>query len=147
MSDKYIHYKEGFKYQLATTFVLATEIITGDYIEEGFIELTPDGTLILKVGFAWDGPSGPTIDTDDFMRGSAAHDALYELIRKGLLDKSWKRAADVLLIQLCSEDGMDGWRQSYVYTAVQKFGGKHLGTNSIKEVITAPNKKEEFDDE
>ena len=46
---------------------------------------------------AGDGPSGPAIDTKNFMRASLVHDALYQLMRLGTLDKSRRQYADRLL--------------------------------------------------
>ena len=79
--------------------------------------------LIIKARYAWDGPSGPTFDTPSFMRGSLAHDALYQLIREGKLNKSYRKAADQVLRRICLEDGMSKFRAWYVYKAVRMFGG------------------------
>jgi hypothetical protein len=51
-----------------------------------FLSLSPHGVLSIRKFYAWDGHSGPTIDTRDFMRGSLIHDALYQLMREGVLD-------------------------------------------------------------
>jgi len=79
--------------------------------------------LTLMKGYACDGPSGPTVDTEDFMRGSFVHDALYQLIREGVLGKSFRKKADKILYRLCREDGMPWFRAQYVYRAVRWFGG------------------------
>ncbi len=77
-------------------------------------------------GYWWDGPSGPTIDTPDFMRGSLVHDAIYQLMREGKLSKKYRKYADKLLVQICKEDGMAWWRRCYVYWFVRAFARSAL---------------------
>ena len=77
------------------------------------------------MGYAWDGPSGPTIDTKNFMRGSLVHDGLYQLMREGLLaHEEYRKSADDLLRDICVEDGMSKFRAWYVHRAVRISGGK-----------------------
>ena len=40
------------------------------------------GHIIVRKGYCWDGPSGPTLDTEDAMRASMFHDVLYQSIIK-----------------------------------------------------------------
>jgi len=92
-------------------------------IKTPYINLTTGGVLTIKQGYAWDGPSGPTIDSADFMRGSLVHDALYQLMREGYLDRDQCRdAADRLLQAICIADGMSQVRAKWVYEGVQHFG-------------------------
>jgi len=76
-----IAYKGGYKYQLKEDYVTETRITPPTPIQTEYIALTSQGRISIKRGYAWDGPSGPTIDTLNFMRGSIVHDALYQLIR------------------------------------------------------------------
>ena len=72
-----IHYKSGYKYQLKKAAAVLTEIRPdGDKVIERYIRLGTDGRLEIADGYAWDGPSGPAIDTKNFMRGSLVHDVL-----------------------------------------------------------------------
>jgi hypothetical protein len=94
-------------------------------VETNFIGLTTEGELTVKNRYAWDGPSGPTIDTKSFMRGSLVHDALYQLMREKYLDyKKHRNYADELLRKMCLDDGMFNFRAWYVYKAVRMFGEK-----------------------
>ena len=78
--------------------------------------------LKIKNAYAWDGPSGPAIDTKSFMRGSLVHDALYQLMREKHLDrKLWRPYVDKLLRKICLEDGMSKFRAWYVYHGVRLF--------------------------
>ncbi len=90
-----------------------------------FVALSQDGILTVHKFYAWDGPSGPTIDTPDFLRGSLVHDGLYQLMRNEVLDhKKDRQRADELLRQTCIQDGMCRFRAWYVYQGVHIFAAK-----------------------
>jgi len=76
----------------------------------------------LHCGMLSDGPSGPTIDTKNFMRGAFIHDGIYRAIRHGLIPYSKKPYADVVLYCVIKEDGMSSFRAKYVFLAVLKVG-------------------------
>lgn len=86
------------------------------------ITLEADGLLTIKKGYAWDGPSGPTIDTPNFMRGSLVHDVLYQLMREELIAQEHREYADKLLREICLEDGMAQIRAWWVYQGVRLLG-------------------------
>ncbi|EMJ98133.1 hypothetical protein [Leptospira alstonii] len=120
---------KNYKYQLVKPYNFQTEIkhITSLRIGTSgvkiFVDLDPEGLLKIDAGYAWDGPSGPTIDTKTFMRGSLVHDALYQLMREEKLDRlKYRENADQLLKKICLEDGMNSFRASYVYRFVRLFG-------------------------
>ncbi len=112
----------GYKYLLEEEYLYPTGIALAARIETDYLALEVDGVLLIKKSYAWDGASGPAIDTADFMRGSLVHDALYQLIRLGLLAKKYRKRADQLLRKICREDGMPFWRAFYVYRVVRRFG-------------------------
>lgn len=95
------------------------------------------GVLHLLAGYAWDGPSGPALDTKDFMRASLVHDALYQLMREGHLPMEWRKSADQIMHYICLEDGMLPFRAWYVYQAVRLFGGQYMKTGSSKALQAA----------
>lgn len=133
-----IFYKSGYKYQLDTSYSVLVDIHPKEDIKTDFIDLLKGGTLTIWKGYAWDGPSGPTIDTKNFMRGSLVHDALYQLIRQEYLSKNSREQADKELRRICLEDGMSRIRAWWVYRAV-KLGGKSAADpRHKKEVLTAP---------
>lgn len=109
----------GYKYELLSGYVHEGIAIPG-FAQNDYITLD-NGTLLINARYAWDGPSGPTIDTKDFMRGSLVHDALYQLIREGLIESKYRKYADELLKDICLQDGMPSWRAWYVYTCVRLF--------------------------
>ncbi|MCK4609481.1 MAG: DUF1353 domain-containing protein [Gammaproteobacteria bacterium] len=134
---RFIKYRGGYKYQLAEDFFCETYFI-GKRIETTFIVLTTDGSLIIRNGYAWDGPSGPTIDTPNFMRGSLVHDVLYQLMRNGHLEQSKRKLADKAMKQICLEDGMSRLRAQWVYLGVRLGGESAASRSSVKKVFTAP---------
>jgi hypothetical protein len=107
-----IHYREGsYKYQLlAGHSILLPELADPNRapIVTEWLELDPDGTMRFRPGYAWDGASGPTIDSKSSMRASLYHDGGYQLIRMGLLALAMRAALDALFHRVCLEDQM--WR-------------------------------------
>ena len=135
---KHIYYREGYKYQLAKEYAIKIDIKPISDIFTDYINLSIYGWLVIKAGYAWDGPSGPAIDTKNFMRGSLVHDALYALMREGKLDRCHKDDADRILEQLCKEDGMWGIRAWWVYVGVSKFGAKATTEEGENPTVRAP---------
>ena len=120
-----ICYRElrSYKYQTMREYKINIDIKPSKYLKYKFMSLSMGGTLTIREGYAWDGPSGPTIDTPNFMRGSLVHDVLYQIMRLGGLDhKKYRKRADEILREMCVEDGMSAFRAWYVYQAVWWFG-------------------------
>ena len=133
-----IKYKSGYKYQLVETYTIQTEIKPEFDIITEYIVLYRNGTLTMKKGYAWDGPSGPTIDTKSFMRGSLVHDAFYQLMREGHLPIELRDTADRELQRMCIEDGMWRIRAWWVYRALKAYAKKAAMGSSRKEILSAP---------
>ena len=108
-------------YELLREYSIQTNILGYD-IDTEFMRLTPTGMLTARIGFPWNGPSGPTVDTETFMRGSLIHDLLYRLLRLLLLPWWVRDYADALLYRVCLEDGMWKLRAVYVRKAVHEGG-------------------------
>jgi len=133
-----ICYRElkAYKYQVMKEYSIQIDIKPGKDLSFKYMSLTSGGLLTIKEGYAWDGPSGPTVDTPDFMRGSLVHDVLYQLMRMNALDyKIYRKRADEILRELCLKDGMSTFRAWYVYQAVQWFGESFALPNSEPEVV------------
>lgn len=130
-----------YKCQLVKDYSVRTDIQPKEPIDTLFIILTTNGELIIKALYAWDGPSGISIDTKSFMRGSLVHDALYQLMREQNLNyQTHREYADNLLKKLCLEDGMSKFRAWYVHKSVRIFGEKHARPSAEPpvEVICVP---------
>ncbi len=134
-----IAYRKGYKYQLAEAYSVKTQLSLGVAVPVGkFVYLAQDGKLTLAAGYAWDGPSGPTIDTANFMRGSLVHDALYQILRSQRTDtRPWRNIADDELRRICLEDGMSRIRAWYVWWSVRLFASKAVSPSSRKKILRA----------
>ena len=131
-------YRKGYKYQVAETTWVQTDIYPEADIDTHFVSLTKKGVLTVRDGYASDGPSGPTIDTRSSIRGAIFHDALYELMRKGLLASYWRSHADGLAYEIWIEDGMWKWRAMRWYRAISSFAGSFADPKHKKRIYTTP---------
>lgn len=133
-----IAYRRGYKYQLSETYEVTIPELSGrPPIVTDYISII-NGSLSIRKGYAWDGPSGPTIDTKDFMRGALIHDALYQLLREGMLPAEDRKVADIVLKRTCIEDGMFFVRANVVYLAVRAFASFAADPANKKPIIHAP---------
>lgn len=138
MLSSQIAYRSGYKYVLAADYSTRLPELPGYLVNSSYVYLDLDGTLTIREGYAWDGPSGPAIDTSNFMRGSLVHDALYQLMNEGRLPAECRAEADKALRRICREDGMSALRSSWVYFGVSKFGGPHAKLGNTRPVHLAP---------
>ena len=131
-----IQYKKRrkYKYNLHSDLKYETGLEVDEPRSLGLLEITSDGRLIVRKGYSWDGPSGPTIDTKNFMQGSLIHDALYQLMRELVLPQSARKRADKILRDVCLKDGMSKFRAWYVYKAVRAFGA----SSAAPDLLEAP---------
>lgn len=137
MSER-IAYREGFKYQLAETYRVQIGIKPARDIVTEYVLLGTTGMLTIRSGYAWDGPSGPAMDTKSAMRGSLVHDALYQLIRLDYLSHDERERADREYRQICKEDGMWNLRAQYHFAALHLFGGAASLLDAEPPVLVAP---------
>lgn len=98
-------YRKGYKYQLAEDEVFQTSLRGYFGVQTKRIQLSAVGVLTVREGYAWDGTSGPVIDRKSNMRGSCGHDALYQLMRMGLLDCRLYETADKDFGRWIKKDG------------------------------------------
>ena len=110
---------KGYKYDLREDERVDVEIY--EQARNDFLSLD-HGQLIIKKGYAWDGASGPTIDDKTNMTASLVHDALYQLMREGLIERSRRKYVDKLFRDICLKNGMSKFRAWYYYRAVRMFG-------------------------
>jgi hypothetical protein len=136
IESKQIAYVSGFKHQLRGDVWIKTTIRPPEDIHTDLVSLYATGWLHVRKYFAWDGASGPAIDTQTNMRGSLAHDAIYYLMRIGKLDRGWKQNADALLRRCMIEDGAWPFRADYYYWAVKHFA--HWATKNERAPRYAP---------
>ena len=141
MTKGYIKYKSDYKYQLAEGYEIQISIKPKHDINTDFIDLDTQGNLVVKKGYAWDGPSGPVKDTEENMRASLVHDALYQLMRNDhLKSRTHRKAADQEFKQICLEDGVSKFWASVYYKALRKFGKPAASPQNKKKIARAPKK-------
>lgn len=141
IETRFICYRKGYKYQLARDYKFYVGITPVKNILTQFIALDTDGYLQIKSGYSWDGPSGPTIDTPNFMTGSLVHDALYQLMRMSLLRQRYRLPTDGVLWSICRSVGMCKFRAWYVRRSLKIAGAAAASPKNIKEIYTAPAPK------
>ena len=131
-----IKYKQrrNYKYNLHSELVYDTGLSVKAPVANSFLEISASGRLVIKPGYAWDGPSSPAIDSKNFMQGSLIHDALYQLMREEVLPQSARQRADEILREVCLQDGMSSFRAWYVYQGVRIGGAK----SAKPDLLTAP---------
>ena len=132
-----IAYKSGFKYQLAEPYEAMTGI-TGYDVDTDYFTFMSSGLLYINKGYAWDGPSGPTFDSRNFMRGSLEHDCFYQAIRLGFLPKEFKIIADRRLYAVCIEDGMCRIRAWWILKGLEVGGKSSTLPSHRQKILFAP---------
>lgn len=132
-----IFYREGYKYQLAQEYSLQTPI-KGTHIEDEYFLLLDDGLLTIRKGYAWDGASGPTIDTKSSMRASLVHDVFCQVMRDKRLAFIWQNHVNRLFYTHCVEDGMWKWRAAMWHLAVEFADAGNPKQGPDRNLLTAP---------
>jgi hypothetical protein len=133
-----IAYRGGYKYLLQDSCRVQLQFGPEWLLVTDYLAFEPEGILTIAKGYAWDGPSGPAVDTPSFMRASLVHDALYQLIRDGQLGMSYRDEADRALYDLCIEDGMFRPRAWLAHQAVRMFGKPAADPKHRRPVLYAP---------
>ncbi|HEA67142.1 MAG TPA: hypothetical protein ENI07_10030 [Desulfobacterales bacterium] len=135
-------YRRGFKYQLAERYEQIVPIPIDVEIRTEFINLEPIDTetskLIIKSGYACDGPSGITIDSPSSIRPAFVHDAFYQLMRHKHLPKSLRKTIDSLLLADLIKEGMDEGRAKVWHRMVRIFGSASADPKNKKKIYEAP---------
>lgn len=96
------------------------------------------GLLTISKGYAWDGPSGPTFDTRNWMRASLVHDALYQLIREKHVPQDLRKKVDQLMRAQLLEDGMSRARAGWSYAGARLFGAPAAKPRDEDRILKAP---------
>lgn len=137
--SRVIHYRrfthKNYRFILTAPLTLDTGIINRAY-KTDWIELDRNGVMTLSAGYAWDGASGIAINTKNSLRASCGHDALYQLIRLGLLPRTKRLQADSDLRKWLIEDGMLELRAGIWFLAVRLFGELYLRDDVSAQGVT-----------
>ena len=113
-----------WKYENAEDVILSTGLKTEHYYNSPFLLMSCNGILTIRPGYRWDGASAIAIDTANIMLPSLVHDALYQLIREGVLKPDDRQRCDKIMYELNIERGMAKIRASSIYYALRAGGAK-----------------------
>jgi len=144
-----IKYSKGYKYYLREDYTIYIPVYPSEFIDCEFFSITTKGELCIYRKYAWNGASGPTIDTKSTMRGSLVHDVGYQmlrLIRSGVIQldhteellDGWRKIFDRLLHNICEEDGMWKIRAGVWWRAVEWFAGDSAEPDAEPKILEAP---------
>jgi len=111
-----IRFRDGYKRQLTRDVFIASTISLPNGVDKvemswfSIIRASVGSLLHFKKGYAYDGASGPTIDTKTVIRGPLCHDGWYQAIREGHAGYTskqrdmYRRLADMELRRMIKED-------------------------------------------
>ena len=138
---------EKYKYEVTEISYCETGIRNRPFWSKYF-HMDAGGKLTVKVGYRWDGVSGPTWDSANTMWPGCVHDVLYQSLREKLITvaewangpdefilivmKGLRREIDALFEFLLEMEGMWAFRRSYYYWAVRKFGEQYTMPEELK---------------
>ena len=111
---------DDYKYQVHEDFTIQTGILGVRAVTE-FIRLTPDGRLWIKAGYAWNGSNWSS--DKHAMIASLVHDALYQLMRLGLLSRMiFRKPADALYRDIAIAEKLWKPRANFRYRMLRLLG-------------------------
>jgi hypothetical protein len=123
MSDCVYEKGGSKKYVLIKAFCTKLKVKPKRSIFLPYCSYLRTGLVYIRKGYEWDGPSGPAIDTDNFMDGSLIHDLLYQLMREGHLPRTpYRLWADNEMFRQCKKDNMSLPRRCWTWLGV-RIGG------------------------
>ena len=133
-----MRYRKGYRYQLAESIEIQTDLRPPEDIITDFAILYTTGIFRLIRGYACDGASGTTIDTPGSFRGAFFHDAGYQMLRLKKLPPEWRKKFDKLAHKLWREDMKWRWRANLWYKMVRKLAGFAADPKNVRKIFEAP---------
>lgn len=141
-----IQYSSGYKYQMRRDYPYKLPSPFGPFCARvhvpeplnPFFLVLPSTALYIFRGYAWDGASGPTIDTKSSMRGSLLHDVIYQAIRLEILPADCRLLADLLLYRVLIEDKMWPLRAQTWFLMVREFAASSIEPTAERPILVAP---------
>lgn len=140
-----MQYQKVQGFRVYKTWEYQTKIATDRIIRTYYIDLIK-GLLVMKKGFCYEGSApGPKwvlkalgILGKKSKRGYCAHDAIYDLIRNGLLEPFWKKFADDLMHEIHLKDRMVKPAAKFVYKSVTTFADFAIDPANRMKILKAP---------
>ncbi|MCY4128226.1 MAG: DUF1353 domain-containing protein [Gammaproteobacteria bacterium] len=126
-----VTYEKIWRYKLEDDFHLDFEkefglsLHTKSEINGKFYTIS-DRELSAKQGYAWDGASGPVVQTKNSVRATLVHDIMCQAMAMNDLFRTRRnrKIADRIFLLILKQDGMAWLRRQVWYRAVRTFGGK-----------------------
>jgi len=111
-----------------TCYINAPREITvyTDFVEMGAGEIT------IADEYAWDGSTG--VSDKHSIIASLVHDALYQLMRLGLVDLKYRIVADRIYRDMCIAEGMSRIEAGIRYQGLRWFGEKYAKPREVKPI-------------
>ena len=136
---KYSEYK--YKFKVEENFSIELPFKIPDFVHS-YASLK-DGILSVKRGYAWDGASGPIINTRDTLVASLVHDVLYQAMRLNLIksSKENRKIADKNFFEILKMNGVNSIRRKVWYLAVRLFGKKSTKSLQDNDKVKDTNEK------
>ena len=128
-------YKSGYKYKLNCAWYFDTEIYPPKTIETDLIRLTAKGSVRLRKHFSWNG-ANMCPDFKTSQRGTALHDALFQLLGSELLDMKWLPQANKEMLKACKRSGMWAINRSLIRAGLRI--GSRIAVKIKEKILTAP---------
>ena len=126
---EYSEYK--YKFKVEENFSIELPYKIADF--EHKYASSKNGILEIKKGYAWDGASGPVINTKNTLIASLVYDVLYQAMRLNLIkpNSENKTLADKNFFEILKMNGVNSFRSRVWYLAVRLFGKK--STKSLQD--------------
>lgn len=120
-------YREVGKYRFETLEAYTFSVAGLPDIDTEYITIR-SGRITIAPRYAWDGATGwpkKLKHPKCLIQSSLVHDAIYQLMREGKIDrKKWRKYADRMLQLISIEDGMNVVLAAIVYRVVRIAGKK-----------------------
>lgn len=114
--------KYNYKFKVERSLTIKLPFIFSNF-KHLYMKLT-NGNLTINAGYAWDGATGPVIDTKNTLIASLVHDALYQAMRLNLIpsDEATRKLADKTFYSILKDSNVFVLRRFAWYLAVRIFG-------------------------
>jgi len=128
-------YRKGYLYQLAEDVYIETTLTVIHPIDTTFISLHLNSIMVIRAGYAWDGASGPTFNTDNSMVPSLFHDAAAQLMRQGLLPQKMLPHVNAHFDYMLKKRGMSWLRRKLWQRGLWLTDGSFANPENAREVF------------
>lgn len=117
-----VFYKEQqHHFRLLNDVDVATSISLAHEFKTPYLAMSEAGHLKIKAGYRWSLPWYVYSHSPEWVKAVLVHDALYELIRLGVVTVQHKKQIDQLFVYLCKAAGVKRMGIFWVYFLLYCF--------------------------